>query len=326
LRRVVRLFGLLGAVLLVTSSVAPTAAAQPAPAPGNILAPAARQAAWLSLEAPRPRMLTHVVAPSYVSDVDVSPAHGAVVAVYSKFKDQPDIGGDLMHLDLTSGELTPLVTRDVAAESLGAPAWFGSQVAFERADTTPPAVGYAYQAAVRYPSRVEVVQADGSGRKVLIDDARQPSPSPDASQLVYVRSSPHGASILVGDGVSERELLPAGSFVDVAGPRFSPDGQRIAFVVTENVAHDLNPLEALLGVSVAYAHGLPFDVWVMAADGSDAHLLAALGADDPTLSWSPDGTQLFAYGGTGSYIIDVATGQIASFPYIVGYGGTAWLP
>ncbi|HET6319537.1 MAG TPA: hypothetical protein VFG86_24025, partial [Chloroflexota bacterium] len=82
----------------------------------------------------------------------------------------------------------------------------------------------------------------------------------------------------------------------------------------------------LLGVSIAHAHGLPFDVWIMAADGSDPRLLAAIGADDPSLAWSPDSTQLFAYAGTGSFIVDVPSGDVASLPYIVGYGRTVWLP
>ena len=54
---------------------------------------------------------------------------------------------------------------------------------------------------MRYPSRIEVVQADGSYRHILIDDARQPSPSPDGGQLVFVRSSPKPApDLAVGLG------------------------------------------------------------------------------------------------------------------------------
>jgi dipeptidyl aminopeptidase/acylaminoacyl peptidase len=321
-----RLASLSAFLLVVVVSTAAVAAAEPVPASGSILAPAARQAAWLSLEAPRPRALTHVLAPSFVADVNVSPNNGAVVALYSQFGDQQTIGGDLMRLDLTSGEMTALVKRASSTESLAAPTWLGPLLAFDRADLSAPAVGYAYQAAVRYPTRVEVVEPDGAARRVLIENARQASPSPDGTQLVFLRDAPNGAAILVGDGVTERELLPAGSFVDVASPKFSPDGRQIAFVVTQNVAREPNPVERLLGVSIAHAHGLPFDVWIMAADGSDPRLLAAIGADDPSLAWSPDGTQLFAYAGTGSSIVEVASGDVTSLPYIVGYGGTVWLP
>ncbi len=261
-----------------------------------------------------------------MSDVAVSPQLGAVLALYTQFPDHTSIGGDIIRLDLASGDMTPLVQRADPTESLGAPTWFGSQIAFERSDLSTPAVGYAYQAAVRYPTRIEVVQPDGGGRAVLIDDARQPSPSPDATQLVYVRSAPNGGAILVGDGTTERELLAAGGFPDVASPKFSPDGRRIAFVVATPIAYQPSLLEQLLDLRVAYAHGLPFDVWIMDVDGSNPHLLAATQADDPSIAWSPDGSQLFVYGGTGSYIVDVATGDLARYPYITGYGGTSWVP
>jgi hypothetical protein len=32
------------------------------------------------------------------------------------------------------------------------------------------------------------------------------------------------------------------------------------------------------------------------------------------------------YSGTGSAIVDVATGDVGSYPYVAGYGATAWLP
>lgn len=311
--------------LLVSLTVVPTHA-QPEPAPGSILAPAARQAAWLSLEAPRPRPLTQVLAPSYIADVEVSSTYGAVVALYSPFTESTSIGGDILRLDLASGALTPLVTRADVGESLGAPAWYGARLAFQREDLTNPPIGYAYQAVARYPARIETAQADGSDRQVLLQDARQPASSPDASHMVFVRTSPRGTSIVLGDGSFERELIPAGMFVDVASPKFSPDGASIAFVVATAVARDLSPLDQLLGVSIAEAHGLPYNVWIMAADGSDPRLLAPVSADDPSLAWSPDGTQLFVYSGTGSNIVDVATGEATTYGYLVGYGGVAWLP
>src|SRR5690349_19255916 len=101
---------LAAAVALALALTASPAVAEPSPAPGSILAPAARQAAWLNLDAPRPRVLTHVPAPSYVSDVAVTPI-GTVVAVQSNFgSDQSTFGGDLLRLDVSSGEMTPLVT------------------------------------------------------------------------------------------------------------------------------------------------------------------------------------------------------------------------
>src|SRR6266568_1104142 len=70
------------------------------PAPGMILAPVARQAGWLSLEAPRPRLLTSVLAPSYVADLDVATTGWAALSVQSPFPGADVISGDLVALDL----------------------------------------------------------------------------------------------------------------------------------------------------------------------------------------------------------------------------------
>jgi Tol biopolymer transport system component len=144
-----------------------------------------------------------------------------------------------------------------------------------------------------------------------------------------VRSSSAGSALLVRgiDQGDERELLAAGAVIDVASPRFSPSGEVIAFAVaTPFAGRGLSLLERVFDVRVAEAHGLPWDVWLVSADGSNPHQLAPLGADDPSLAWSPDGRQLFAYGGTGSFLIDVASGETERLPYLVGYGAVAWVP
>jgi Tol biopolymer transport system component len=74
------------------------------------------------------------------------------------------------------------------------------------------------------------------------------------------------------------------------------------------------------------AHGLPWDVWLIDPRGGEPRQLAALGLDDPSVVWSPDGRQLFVYSGTGSALIDVATHAVARYDYLAGYGAAAWMP
>jgi WD40 repeat protein len=71
---------------------------------------------------------------------------------------------------------------------------------------------------------------------------------------------------------------------------------------------------------------VPWDVWLVGTDGSGLRRLAQLGADDGTVSWSPDGSQLFVYGGTGSFLVDASSGDVTRLGFIAGYGSTAWLP
>jgi hypothetical protein len=108
---------------------------------------------------------------------------------------------------------------------------------------------------------------------MVVDAARPPSAAPDGAQFVFVRSAPAGSALPVRsiDALDERGLLPAGAVIDIASPRFSPSGDHIAYVVASPfVGRGLSPLERLLGVAVAEAHGLPWDAWLIGADGSAA--------------------------------------------------------
>jgi len=304
----------------------------PDPAPGAILAPLGRQVGWLNLDAPRPRVIFSLLLPDYPSGVTVSPSEQAVVTVQSRSPlDNSTFGGDLLALDLRSGAVAPLVMRTTATESIGAPAWQadGARILFQRQDLSQPPLSLRGRANVSYPTQVEAARADGSGRAVLVLDALEPAPSPDGTRFAFLRSSPHGTALLVRSLVSddpaltEFEAVPAARFPDLAYPRYSPSGDQIAFMATAPIVVGFAP--PVLGLGVAYAHGLPWNLWLVRPDGSDLRQVAQLSGDDASVAWSPDGGQLFVYGGSGSYIVDVATGDIAGYAYITGYGATAWI-
>jgi Tol biopolymer transport system component len=119
-------------------------------------------------------------------------------------------------------------------------------------------------------SRIVVVNADGTGRRVLVGQASDPAWSPNGSKLAYVaypsRLSEAG-SIVVGkaDGSAPRQLTRAAA--SEARPAWSPSGQRIAFT------------RAVGGKST---------IVVAQADGSSEHVVLGargLGAVDP--AWRP---------------------------------------
>lgn len=323
---------LLGAIALLgpmPPMVALSRQTQPSTA-ANILAPVGRQVGWLNLEAPRPRILTRLAASDAIVDVAAAPgAPFAALAVASE-GDAGQPAASLVALDLSTGELRDLVRRS-GPESLTAPVWlpFGGLL-FQREDLTRGPASITTTTS-RSTARVEIVQSDGTGRTVLIQDAHFPAPTPDGGRIAFVRSSDSGVGIYVRTypEPSERVLVLPGYFSDVSYLRFAPHGERLAFMASGGLAAESAPGWASLlpFVSVAYAHGgTTWDLWVTNSDGSGLRRLPQLGSDDGSVSWSPDGMQLFVYGGTGAFLVDAATGESASMSYISGYGSTAWLP
>jgi Tol biopolymer transport system component len=230
-----------------------------------------------------------------------------------------------------------LLARQVYTDSLDVPMFWpdGSRIVYQRSNLQTQ-VGMSGQAQPQYQSKVEQIGLDGSGPSLLLDDARYPAPAPDGSRLAFVRSSDRGPGIFVqslADG-STQELVKPGQFLALAYPRFSPDGRQLAFsaITPLNPIGTTSPLAHLPGladaltVRAAAAHGFPWDVWLVNADGSNLRQLADIVDDDPSVAWSPDGTQLLVYGGWGSYLVDVARGTSVAVPHLAGYGSVAWLP
>ena len=157
------LLSALGAAVLTALAMAPFGGANAQSVDGlsgRVLAPLSRQAAWLNLEAPRPRFVTRLNDPADVTDVAaVSGVRFAVLAISSPFAEHAVAGSDLFRLDTDTGELTPFLRRANAQESLTAPAWWpdGSGVLLERDDLTAPLPPYPGESTTRYRSRIDGV-------------------------------------------------------------------------------------------------------------------------------------------------------------------------
>jgi hypothetical protein len=298
----------------------------------RVLAVIGRQVGLLNFEAPRPRILTSLAPPSFAMDVASAPSTTtAVLSVAEPFQGQGDVGGDLLGLDLEAPEhpISMFVARADPTEWLGAPAWLpdGSGLLYQREDVQAGSDLYAGQSGVRYPSRIEIVSSPGAARRVLTGYGHQPSPSPDGGELAYVRLSPGGSMLIAHamDSDEERTLVPAGSLPDIAYPRYSPGGDRVAFVATSASAHE-KLATTWFGPRVALAHGAPWNLWVVNRDGSGLRQLAAVGADDASLAWSPDASQLFVYGSTGARLVTATSGETELLSHLTGFGAISWLP
>jgi hypothetical protein len=76
---------------------------------------------------------------------------------------------------------------------------------------------------------------------------------------------------------------------------------------------------------VAWAHGLPMDIWIVNADGSGLQQLTEIGEDDPIPAWSPDGRWIVFTAAGGLYLLDPGRKAVLRLHEDNGGGGFTWL-
>jgi Tol biopolymer transport system component len=132
-------------------------------------------------------------------------------------------------------------------------------------------------------SEIYSMRPDGSESRRLTDNAffdDEPDWSPDGSRiaLVSAQDSAPGAPtrrpeifVMNADGSDMRRLLETAG--PARGPRWSPDGSRIAFARLDPEVRGYRP-------------------YVMNSDGSNVRLLTSSPVENFAPQWSPDGTRL----------------------------------
>jgi Tol biopolymer transport system component len=93
---------------------------------------------------------------------------------------------------------------------------------------------------------------------------------------------------------------------DGYGPDVSPDGKSVLFLRDERAGMD------------------PWDIWTFDTSGGDPRRLSYVNADDPSPTWSPDGTYLAFWGGGGLYLVGSAGDDLRKVRELGGYGPLDW--
>jgi Tol biopolymer transport system component len=260
-------------------------------------------------------------APGLVLSAAWSPDGGRIA--YAQLSKQPGDrygGADLFLLE--GGQSRLALPRSGPDQTLTNPVW------------TPDGGALIYQLAGGAGEGSNVEQADlGSGeRRTLEREAGSPALSPDGATLAFVRYGPSDVLMTrpLGGGPAA-ELLPADLFLGLSSPRFSPEGRQIAFLgiggpsAQRPSAGPTGRAWLRLGPAAVEAHGLPYDPWIVNADGSGLRLVARLAEDDPALTWSPDGSTLAILGGGGLWLAPL-DGRAPSMLAHGNYGTLDWRP
>jgi Tol biopolymer transport system component len=293
------------AVAALVSDLSADWRAAPAPVAGQIARPLG---GGISLIDPATGKVTTLVSGesnAIATAVAWSPDRSKLAfSVFHKRPEDRISSAELFVAAATGGSPTLTVPRDQPGSIVDAPTW----------SPDGQSLFYTYQGidSGKPVARVEKAAVADGGRQPLYADGSFPDVAPDGKTLAFVHDDGTGASLRLGtvDGGDAREIVPANAFTSIAGPRFSPDGTRIAFTALGRgpaPAGDITrpaSLFAMLGPAVAEAHGDPWGTWSVGTDGSDLRTATSLLEDEPLLSWSPDGAWIAVNGGGGLWVVD----------------------
>jgi Tol biopolymer transport system component len=312
-----------------------------ADAPGGlILLPRGRDIALIKPDGSDDRTIVTLQTGEFIADAALSPDRSKVAfgMFTARTGDGPG-GSDIVVAPVDApDQRTIVVPRDRPGMLLAAPQWSpdGQALVFE---------GVGLSATGQASVTAEWVSADGSGRRVLAQQGRYPSFSPDGRSVVYTKALPTGDALweVPLDGGDAREIVPDSVLLLIAYPRYSPDGKTIAVAgvgdtptVPAAPAVPIAPSRAAPKLilpsdsqdpstsrSVA-AHGYPAEPFAIPPGGGEPHRMASLPIDDAAVAWSPDGAWVAVSGANGLFLVNVADGSARRVSENGSFGAIDW--
>jgi hypothetical protein len=222
------------------------------------------------------------------------------------------IGSAIHILDLGAGIDVPVLTPGSEGEFFWSPRWLGpGHLVYSQQVNEPSDDGAPY--------RIDIQRIDLAGGEaaLLRADATDPGLSPDGRMLAFVDrpAVDHVLAVVdldAGEAIagSERVLLDTSdNLAFFRLPRFSPDGEWIAFLASGDGPLVASGSAALLGAAPslpAAGNGVQ-DLWRIRPDGSGLTRLTTVLEDTPDYAWSADGRHVLLRGVYGVYLVEVET-------------------
>jgi Tol biopolymer transport system component len=228
----------------------------------------------------------------------------------------------------------PLVRHEALGQIVENPFWTPDGKAVLYNTYTP-----TYKAEEVTVEAVEVRRFDvaASSSATIASGAQSPAVSRDGRWIAFVGDDPElGPSLRLvpSGGGAERTLVAVNEFLALMAPRFSPDGQTIAFGAVKYLAGPgapaprastpLDLVRQLLGPGTAIAHGMPWEIWTVPTAGGALRQLTRDTLDTPYPAWSSDGARILVYGANGVHLVDVASGRAEALSAGGTHGGMDW--
>lgn len=217
-------------------------------------------------------------------------------------------------------------------------------------DWSPDGLNVAYDYGYFESAGLGVVGMDGVVENIAQSDGSwrlYPKYATDGSWIYYSRDAGGWRLYRVNPDAPGEEAVPMDTPSSDVAPAPSPDGTRLAYVVTSGFGDDhLHVLDLTSGESTDLHVTGHSPVWSPAGDliaslapGSKLQVLAPDGTGvrnvgdasaryDYGIDWSPDGKWLLARNLTIGelQLINVQSGQILSLGFTAGYRGPSWKP
>jgi Tol biopolymer transport system component len=350
------------AVALSQAPLVPTAVAGPATPAGGAGAAATKPAAaegrivmvrddsLIVAETGQSRTIFKAPAGGQIKDPVFAPDGKSIAYAYAPPRPAPKSGApiveqllssDVMVIDVDGSNPRPAAQHDGPGQILETPSWSsdGKAVLYSF-------YAHTYKGEELVSETLEVRRREigaSAPPATVAPNASNPTMSRDGKWIAFIgEDANEGQSlqVLAAGGGQPNTLVKADRFAALLAPRFSPDGQTIAFSAATipggpgspgapgapapKASGPLDLLRQLVQPSTAYAHGLPWEIWTVPTSGGTLRQLTQINEDTPYSAWSSDAAHILVYGAGGLYLIDVKAAVTQTISSDGSHGGMDW--